>query len=193
MASSDLPGESVTRMLREWSDGDLEVLDQLLPIVHAELHRQAHAYIRRERPGHTLQTTALINEAFIKLIDQKTPDLESRTHFFAIAANAMRQVLIDYARAKNRKKRGGNPIKLTLDEKTAVDAGKSSIDLFALDEALQRLEEIYPQQVKVVELRYFSGMTLEETAEVMGLSRSTVAREWSMAKAWLYRELTRRT
>lgn len=191
MTNSDPPGRSITRMLQEWSNGDREVLEELMPLVHSELHRQAHNYLRREHPGHTLQTSALINEAFIKLIDQKTPDLESRTHFFAIAARAMRQVLIDYARAKQSKKRGGDRVRVTLDEKTAVYADKDSVDLLALDEALTRLGQIDPLQVRIVELRYFSGLTLEETAAALEVSRSTVAREWSIAKVWLHRELTR--
>ena len=184
--------QSITELLRDWSVGKTEVLDDLLPLVHSELHRQAHNYLRHERPGHTLQTTALINEAFLKLTGDREVKWESRSHFFAIAAKAMRQVLIEYARKRDRLKRGGNPIRISLDENIApVESNKNGVDLIALDEALGRLEEIDPGQVRLVELRFFSGMTLEETAAAMKVSRSTVAREWKVAKIWLYRELSR--
>lgn len=178
-------------MLYEWSNGNSNVLDELLPLVHAELHRQAHNYIRRELPGHTLQTTALINEAYLKLIDHNEIKWESRTHFFGIAAQAMRQILIDHARTKQRLKRGGKAIKLTLENEIVAAEDERTVDLIALDEALNRLERIDPRQVRVVELRYFSGLTLEETAEALRISRATVAREWKIARVWLRRELTR--
>lgn len=185
--------QNITLMLRQWSSGQTEVLDELLPAVYAELHRQARRYMRRERREHTLQTTALINEAYLKLIDQGDKQWESRTHFFAVAAQAMRQVLVDYARVKNRKKRGGDAIRLTLDEVLPGAAGDAptveTVDLIALDTALERLGEIDAQQVRIVELRYFSGLTLEETAEALQISRATVAREWNFARAWLRREL----
>ena len=184
---SDEP--KITEMLREWSDGKQEALDNLLPLVYDELHRQASRYLRRERQGHTLQTTALINEAYLKLIDQRNVNWESRTHFFAIAAQAMRRILVDYARTTHRKKRGGSDIKLPLEEALLVEAEGTSVDLIALDEALKKLEERDEQQARVVELRYFSGLSLEETAEALHISRATVASDWSMAKAWLYREL----
>lgn len=176
-------------MLREWSDGKQEILDNLLPLVYDELHRQASRYLRKERQGHTLQTTALINEAYLKLIDQRNVNWESRTHFFAIAAQAMRRILVDYARTTRRQKRGGDDIKLPLDDALLVAADEKTVDLIALDEALKKLEELDEQQARVVELRYFSGLSLEETAEALHVSRSTVASDWSMAKAWLYREL----
>ncbi len=176
-------------MLREWSDGKAEALDNLLPLVYDELHRQAARFLRRERQGHTLQTTALINEAFLKLIDQRDVNWESRTHFFAIAAQAMRRILVDYAKAAHRKKRGGDDLKLPLEEAMTVAAEETPVDLIALDEALNKLAERDEQQARVVELRYFSGLTLEETAEALHISRATVANDWSMAKVWLYREL----
>ena len=176
-------------MLREWSGGKYEVLDDLLPVVYDELHRQAARFLRKERPGHTLQTTALIHEAYLKLIDQRNVNWESRTHFFAIAAQAMRRILVDYARAAHRGKRGGNDIKLPLDEAMTVASDEKSVDLIALDEALDRLAKQDERQARVVELRYFSGLSLEETAEALHISRATVASDWSMAKVWLYREI----
>lgn len=179
----------ITEMLREWSGGKQEALDNLMPLVYDELHRQASRYLRKERQGHTLQTTALINEAYLKLIDQRNVNWESRSHFFAIAAQAMRRILVDYARTTHRKKRGGSDIKLPLAEAMLVAADENTVDLIALDEALNKLAERDKQQARVVELRYFSGLSLQETAEAMHISRSTVASDWSMAKAWLYREL----
>jgi len=176
-------------MLREWGGGKQEVLDDILPLVYDELHRQAARYLRSERRGHTLQTTALIHEAYLKLIDQRNVNWESRTHFFAIAAQAMRRILVDYARAAHRGKRGGNDIKLPLDEAMTVASDEKSVDLIALDEALDRLAKQDERQARVVELRYFSGLSLEETAEALHISRATVASDWSMAKVWLYREI----
>lgn len=179
----------ITQMLREWSDGKQEALDNLLPLVYDELHRQASRYLRKERQGHTLQTSALINEAYLKLIDQRNVNWDSRTHFFAIAAQAMRRILVDYARAAHRKKRGGNDLKLPLEEAMLVASEEKPVDLIALDEALNKLAERDLQQARVVELRYFSGLSLEETAEALHISRSTVASDWNMAKVWLFREL----
>src|SRR5215204_5267687 len=176
-------------MLREWRDGKAEALDNLLPLVYDELHRQAARYLRRERQGHTLQTTALIIEAYLKLIDQREVNWESRTHFFAIAAQAMRRILVDYARTAHRKKRGGDDLKLPLEEAMTVAAEETPVDLIALDEALNKLAARDEQQARVVELRYFSGLTLEETAEALHISRATTAADWNMAKLWLYREL----
>jgi len=181
----------ITQMLREWSDGNARALDNLLPLVYAELHRQAARFLRKERPGHTLQTTALINEAYLKLIDRRDVNWESRTHFFAVAANAMRQILVDYARAKHREKRGGDNLKVSLDEAMLVTAEEKGVDLIALDEALNKLSRFDAQQARVVELKYFSGLSLVETAEVLHISRATVARDWEAARAWLYRELTK--
>jgi len=179
----------ITHMLREWRDGKAEALDNLLPLVYDELHRQAARYLRRERQGHTLQTTALFNEAYLKLIEQREVNWESRTHFFAIAAQAMRRILVDYARTAHRKKRGGDDLKLPLEEAMTVAAEETPVDLIALDEALNKLAARDEQQARVVELRYFSGLTLEETAEALHISRATTAADWNMAKLWLYREL----
>jgi len=183
--------QNITQMLHLWSDGNREVLEDLMPLVYDELHRQAARFLSRERRDHTLQTTALIHETYIKLIDQREVDWESRTHFFAIAAKLMRRILVDYARKKNREKRGGETVKLPLEEAALVVGKEKSIDLMALDEALTKLEKIDRQQARIVELRYFSGLSLEETAEVLKISRTTVATDWAMAKAWLHRELTR--
>lgn len=181
----------ITEMLHEWSNGSHEVLEKLMPLVYDELHKQASNYLRRERSNHTLQTTALIHETYIKLIDQKNVDWESRTHFFAIAANLMRRILVDHARAKKRAKRGGEAQTISFEEATIViDKGKN-INLIALDDALKRLKEKDERQVQIVELRYFSGLTLEETATALNISRTTVANDWSVAKAWLHRELTK--
>ena len=178
-------------MLREWSDGSREALEKLMPLVYDELHRQAARFLSHERRDHTLQATALIHETYLKLIDQREVNWESRTHFFAIAANLMWRILVDHARAKHRGKRGGDAIKLTLGKAELIAGQERSIDLMALDEALGRLEKIDEQQARVVELRYFGGLSLEETAEALKVSRTTVATHWSMAKAWLHRELTR--
>jgi len=185
----EMKASEITQMLRECSDGKREAWDNLLPLVYDELHRQAARYLRNERRGHTLQTTALIHEAYLKLIDQREVNWESRTHFFAIAAQAMRRILVDYAKTAHRKKRGGDYIKLPLEEAMMVAAEEKSVDLIALDEALNKLAEQDEQQARVVELRYFSGLTLEETAEALHISRATVAGDWNMAKVWLYREL----
>ena len=176
-------------MLRELSDGKQEAWDNLLPLVYDELHRQAARFLRKERQGHTLQTTALIHEAYLKLIDQRDVKWESRTHFFAIAAQAMRRILVDYAKTTHRKKRGGSDLKLPLEEALTVAAEEKSVDLIALDEALNKLAAQDERQARVVELRYFSGLSLEETAEALHISRATVATDWNMAKVWLFREL----
>jgi RNA polymerase sigma factor (TIGR02999 family) len=183
--------KNITRMLKDWSEGDRESLDRLLPFVYDELHRQASRYLRRERVDHTLQPTALINEAYLKLIDQRDVRWQNRAHFFAVAAQAMRRILVDYARSRKREKRGGggDDVKLPYDEAVEVGAREKSIDLVALDEALTRLAGFDERQARVVELRYFSGMTEEETAEVLGISPATVRRDWNMAKAWLLFQL----
>lgn len=178
-------------MLREWSGGNSDVLEDLMSLVYKELHRQAARFLSRERADHTLQPTALINETFLKLVDQREMNWESRTHFFAIAASLMRRILVDYARRKNRVKRGGEAVNVTFDEAVPIVGREKSVDLMALDEVLTRLEKIDEQQARVVELRYFGGLTLEETAATLKISRTTVADDWCMAKAWLRRELTR--
>lgn len=184
--------QNITEMLRQWSDGKREAWDELMPVVYTELRRRAARYLRRERRDHTLQTTALIHEAYLKLIEQKDVQWESRSHFYAIAANAMRRILVDYAKTRHREKRGGAGEDLPLEEAFLIAAKEEkSVDLIALDEALTRLAEIDEQQARVVELRYFADLSLEATAEALHISRATAARDWSMAKAWLLRELTR--
>jgi RNA polymerase sigma-70 factor, ECF subfamily len=181
--SSDL-----TQLLLAWGDGDREALDELTPLVYRELKKLAKSHLRRERDGHTLQPTALAHEAFIKLIDQRNVRWRNRAHFFGIAAQAMRRILVDHARARLAGKRGSGGAAVSLDE--AIDVSDSRADqLLALDEALKRLAQFDPNKGRVIELRYFGGLTLEETAEVLGVSRATVIREWRMAKAWLYGEL----
>ena len=183
--------KDISQLLRQWSDGNRAALEELLPLVYDELHRQAARYLRHERVGHTLQPTALIHEAYLRLIDQRDIRWQSRTHFYAIAAQMMRRVLIDYARAKHREKRGGDAARLPLETVNLAATDEDSVDLIALDQALKRLAELDEQQARVVELRYFGGLSLEETAEVLHISRATTARDWDVAKAWLRRELTR--
>ena len=181
----------ITEMLREWSGGKQEALDALLPLVYAELHRQAARYLRRERLGHTLQTTALINEAYLKLINQCEVNWQNRAHFFGIAAQMMRRILVDYAKTRHREKRGGIVENLPLDEALLVVSEERKIDLVVLDEALTRLAEFDERQARIVELRYFSGLSVEETAEALHISPATVKNDWRMAKAWLHQEITR--
>ncbi|MBA4184715.1 MAG: sigma-70 family RNA polymerase sigma factor [Acidobacteria bacterium] len=183
--------KEITRMLQEWSGGKQEALDALLPLVYAELHRQASRYLRRERPDHTLQTTALIHEAYMKLVDQREVNWQNRTHFFGIAAQMMRRILVDYARQRHRAKRGGIAEDLPLEEAALVVSEERSVDLVALDEALTRLAKFDERQARIVELRYFSGLTIEETAEVLRISPATVKSDWNVAKAWLRHEITR--
>ncbi len=178
-------------MLKKWSEGNQEILDKLMPLVYEELRRQASRYLRRERANHTLQTTALIHEAYLKLIDQNQVEWQNRTHFFAIAAQAMRRILVDYARERNREKRGGAAENLPLEEAAFVVSGEKSVDLVALDEALTRLAEFDERQARVVELRYFSGLSIDETADILGVSNVTVRRDWNMAKAWLHQQITK--
>ena len=179
-------------MLRAWGEGESEASEELIRAVYNELRRQARQHLRRERANHTLQTTALINEAYIKLIEQRSVKWESRTHFFALAAEMMRRILVDHAKTKYRKKRGGKEENLPLEAALTVKTDEQDIDFIALDEALTRLAEIDRQQAKIVELRYFSGLNVEETAKVLGISKATVKRDWAMAKAWLRHELTRK-
>lgn len=180
---------NVTELLRAWSDGDKAALDQLIPVVYDELRRQASRYLQRERPGHTLQTTGLVNEAYLRLVNQNNVRWQNRAHFFGIAAQLMRRILVDHARTKHRAKRGGSALRVSINE-AMVTTKDQDIDLVALDEALNHLAKRDPQQSKVVELRFFSGLNVEETAEVLGISPATVKRDWSMAKAWLHREIS---
>jgi RNA polymerase sigma factor (TIGR02999 family) len=179
----------VTQLLLDWSDGDQAAFDALMPLVYDELRQIAHRYLSRERPGHTLQTTALVNEAYLRLVDQKRVHWQNRAHFFAVSAQAMRRILIDYARKQRYAKRGGGAPKISLEE-AAVMSQERAADLVALDEALTTLASIDPQQSRVVELRFFGGLTIEETAEVLRLSVDRVKREWATAKAWLSREMS---
>lgn len=186
------PPSDITEGLREWSDNRRDDADDaLLELVYAELHRQAHGYLQKERVGHTLQTTALVHEAYLKLAAQKSVVWESRSHFFAIAATMMRRILIDYAKTKHRIRRGGVQSDLPLENALTIRIGETDFDLLALDEALDRLAAKEAHLAKLVELRFFSGLDVVETAEVLGISESTVKRDWQMAKAWLHRELTR--
>jgi RNA polymerase sigma factor (TIGR02999 family) len=180
---------NITELLVGYGRGDKEALDQLMPVVYDELRRQAARYLRREQAGHTLQTTALIHEAYMRLVDQRNVQWQNRAHFFGIAAQLMRRILVDHARTKKRVKRGGSDVRVSLGD-AAVAVKGQDLDVVALDEALDRLARVDEQQSRVVELRFFSGLTVEETAEVMGISKATVKRDWSMAKAWLHRELS---
>lgn len=182
----------ITEKLQNWSDNqDTEAHNALMNLVYDELNRQAHRYLQKERVGHTLQTTALVNEAYLKLLQQKNIEWESRSHFFGIAATMMRRILIDYAKARHRVRRGGAKENLSLDNALTIAVSNTDFDLLALDEALNRLAEKEEHLAKVVELRFFSGLEVPETAEILGISESTVKRDWAMAKAWLHRELTR--
>lgn len=186
-----MPKQSeITRILKEWSSGKAKALDELMPFVYEELRRQASQHLRKERSDHTLQTTELINVAYLKLIGQHQVNWQNRAHFFAIASTAMRRILVDHARKRDREKRGGSARDLPLDEAQFVSSNERSVDLIALDEALTKLAEFDPRQARVVELRYFSGLSNDETAEVLGVSNATVRLDWSMAKAWLRQELT---
>ncbi|HEX5708312.1 MAG TPA: sigma-70 family RNA polymerase sigma factor [Pyrinomonadaceae bacterium] len=175
----------VTQMLLRLTDGESTVLDDLLPLIYGELRRLAASYLRRERPGHTLQPTALVHEAYMRMVDQTQVQWQNRAHFFGVAAQMMRRILVDHARGQSAEKRGGEFQKLSLDENIDV-SGERASDLVALDEALERLAKLDPQKSKIVELRFFGGLSVEETAEVLGVSAPTVKRQWRMAKAWLF-------
>jgi RNA polymerase sigma factor (TIGR02999 family) len=191
MTDKARPASEITEGLRDWSDNRRgDSANALHKLVYAELHRQAHRYLQKERVGHTLQTTALVHEAYLKLVEQKSVVWESRSHFYAIAATMMRRILIDYAKTKHRVRRGGVNSDLPLENALTISISETDVDLLALDEALNRLAAKEAQLAKVVELRFFSGLDVVETAEVLGLSESTIKRDWRMAKAWLRRELT---
>jgi len=182
------PSHEITRLLLAWSDGDQAALEQLTPLVHAELHRLAKGYMFGERTGHTLQTTALINEAYLRLIDWKNVRWQNRAHFFGVAAQVMRRILVDYARARRYAKRGGVARQVSLDEAATVHEDRCA-EFVALDEALKKLAEIDPRKSQIVELKFFGGLNAKETAEALKVSQRKVEREWSLARAWLYREL----
>ena len=182
---------SVTALLVELTDGNDQVLEILLPIVYKELRGLANNYLRRERADHTLQPTALVHEAYLKLVDQKNVKWQNRAHFFGVAAQLMRRILVDHARKHNAEKRGGEFSKEQLEEAIVVVSDEKSFELLALDEALETLAKIDPQKSRIVELRYFGGLSVEETAEVMNISEITVKRHWKMAKAWLFGQISR--
>jgi RNA polymerase sigma factor (TIGR02999 family) len=179
----------VTRLLQEWNDGNETALEQLMPLVHDELHRLAHQHMRREGPGHILQTSALINEAYLRLVDQPQMRWENRNHFFGIAARLMRRILVDDARKRNSAKRGGSLIPVPLDEAPSL-AQEQAANVTALDEALKTLETIDVRQGQIVELRFFGGLSIEETANVLQVSPGTVMRDWTFARAWLRNEMS---
>jgi RNA polymerase sigma-70 factor (ECF subfamily) len=181
--------QEVTQLLGDWSGGDKGALEKLIPLVQPELHRLAHHYMSRERAGHTLQTTALLDEAYLLLVGNKKASWQNRTHFVAAAAQLMRRIMVDHARERRSLKRGGGALKVTLDEAALVTETRSE-ELLALDEALEKLAAQDPRKSQIVELRYFGGLTVEETAEFLKQSQRTVEREWNMAKAWLYRALS---
>lgn len=184
--------KDVTQLLVDWSQGDERALEELMPLVYDELHRLAEHYMRRERSDHTLQPTALVNEAYLRLVDQTRVQWRNRAHFIGVAAQLMRRVTVKHAERHRAAKRGGGAVAVPLDE-AAVAATASSEDVIALDEALERLKELDPRQSRVVELRFFGGLTGKEMAEVLGVSPATVDREWRLARAWLQRELRRGT
>ncbi|UCF34170.1 MAG: sigma-70 family RNA polymerase sigma factor [Phycisphaerales bacterium] len=180
---------NVTHLLLEFSGGDQDALDELMPLVYGELQTLASRALRRERPDHTLETTALVHEAYLRLIDQRRVQWRHRAHFYAVAAQLMRRILVDHARKHDAEKRGGARDKVALED-AVMATGEQPVDLAALNEALNRLAQFDPQQNRIVELRFFGGLTIEETAEVLGVSPATVKRDWTVAKAWLRREIS---
>lgn len=182
----------VTQLLLDWSEGDKAALDKLMPLVYDELRKLARSYLARERPGHTLQTTALVNEAYLRLVDQRSVQWQNRAHFFGIASQMMRRILVDHARSRQYKKRGGDSHLVSLDH-AAVVSPERAAEVVALDDALTALAEIDQRKSQIVEMRFFGGLSIEETAEVLGVSPGTVMRDWTMAKAWLRREIEQRS
>jgi RNA polymerase sigma-70 factor, ECF subfamily len=191
MERNEQHGSDVSELLRAWSGGDHTALDRLTPIVYRELHRLARRYMKCERPGHSLQTTALVNEAYMRLVDYKRMEWQNRAHFFAVSAQLMRRILVEHARRHNLK-RGGGIQHVSFEEGAVVDGGRAT-DLVALDDAMNALARLDARKAQVVEMRFFGGLSVEETAEVLKVSAVTVMRDWNTAKAWLYRELTIRT
>ena len=189
MATPSPSQQKVTQLLGDWSGGDEGALEKLIPLVQPELHRLAHYYMSRERVGHTLQTTALLNEAYLQLTDKTQRPWQNRTHFMAVAAQLMRRIMVDHARARHALKRGSGAIRVTLDE-TALVTEERAEELLALDEALEKLAEFDRRRCEIVEMRYFGGLTVEEIADVLKVHPNTVMRDWKAAKAWLYAELT---
>ena len=192
MADQDKEREGITQWLIAWSDGRREALDRVLPLVYEDLHRQATRFMKREQPNHSLQPTALVHEAYLRLIDQRKVKWRNRAHFFGVAAGMMRRILVDHARVRRAEKRGGGWERVTLvGDEVAADA-PNEVDILALHQSLERLAAFDPRQERIVELRYFGGLTIEEAAEVVGLSQATVVREWTIAKAWLRANLSGR-
>ena len=185
------PQTQVTRLLQKWQEGNPEALESLMPLVYNELKRLAGSYLRRERPDHTLQSAALVNEAYLRLVDQTQTRWQNKAHFYGIAAQMMRRILADHARGHNAAKRGAGMPELELNEAMA-QAQSRSVDVLDLEEALQKLEKMDPQQGRIVELRFFSGLSIEDTANVLGISPATVKRDWAAARAWLFREVAAR-
>ena len=184
--------DDVTELLVSWRQGDAAALDRLVPLVYDELRRVARGHLRRESPGHALQATALVHEVFLRLVDVDRMALNSRTHFFAMSARLMRQILVDHARRQRADKRGGGATMISLEEISPAPAQTSSVDLLALDEALDALSSLDARQCRVVELRFFAGLNIPEAADALGVSTATVEREWALAKAWLHRRLSAR-
>lgn len=187
---SETSSHQVTQLLVDWSNGDQSALDQLTPLVYSELRRLAGRYLRKERHDHTLQSTALVHEAFLRMVDQRSVKWQNRAHFFGVAAQMIRRILVDHARNRQASKRGSGAPRLSLDEAIATPE-RRDVDLVALDDSLNSLAKIDPQQARIVELRFFTGLTVEETAEVLGISPATVKRDWVSAKAWLHRDISR--
>ena len=191
MKTSNEQNKRVTQLLIAWGNGDKSALDELLPLVYDELRRLARQYMRRERPGNTLQTSALVNEAYLRLIDQRDVRWQNRAHFYGIAAQLMRRILVDHARKRSYQKRGGGAHRVTLEEGLIVSDERAG-DIVALDDALNSLADIDQRQSRIVELRFFAGLSIEETAEVLAVSPGTVMRDWTFAKAWLRRAILSR-
>jgi RNA polymerase sigma-70 factor, ECF subfamily len=187
---SSISSVKVTQLLKAWSAGDARALEKLVPVVHQELRRMARNYMRRERKGHTLQATALVNEVYLRLVDIKDVNWQDRAHFFAVSAQMMRRILVNLAHARRTKKRGGAAQRITLDDVPDISGSKAN-ELIALDDALHELEKFDPRQAQVIELRFFGGLSVEETAEVLKISPQSVMRDWKLAKAWMMRELSR--
>jgi RNA polymerase sigma factor (TIGR02999 family) len=187
--SRDVPAD-ITELLARWGSGDRRAFDALIPVVYEELRKLARHYLRQEPSGHTLQSTALVHEAYVRLAGQQAPHWKGRTHFYGVAARLMRQILVDHARRRRADKRGGDSITLVLDERL-VGSSRQDLDVLDLDDALNRLAELSPQQSQIVELRFFSGLSIEDTSEVLGVSPATVKRGWTTARAWLFREMQR--
>ncbi len=185
---AESPPNQITQLLLAWSEGDTRAHEKLVPLVYEQLHRMAQRYMRRERPGHTLQTTALVHEAYMRLVGAENLHWQNRAHFYAVSARLMRRILVDIARTKNNLKHGGGPLQVSMDEALAVSS-EPSADVLALDEALSRLSAMHARQAEIVELRYFGGLKEEEIAEVLKVSLRTVQQDWRLARLWLYREL----